>query len=130
MQTSGYISRVDNPYNKKFYGNIEKVTSAFVYVLKKQGWAIDGEADPAIYERDDRYENNGYQNLLIITGNKNKYLHLKSARLNVFIHAMDNTCDVEIRYEAQTHLVKQFSSGRNDQVVQGILDAVQEEIGR
>ena len=65
---SGYISRVDHPYDKKFYAGFEKVVSTTVYVLKKKGWAIDSEADPSIYERDDRYDNNGYQNLLIITG--------------------------------------------------------------
>ena len=41
-----------------------------MFVLKNKGWTISREADPSIYERDDRYDNNGYQNLLIITNVK------------------------------------------------------------
>lgn len=127
-QVTGYISRADHPYDRKFYASFEKVTSTFMFVLKKQGWTIDSEVDPAIYERDDRYDNNGYQNLLIMTSVQKQLLHLRNAYLNVFIHSIGNTCDVEIRYEAQTHVVKQFTSVRNDPVVENILDAVEQEI--
>ncbi len=85
-----------------------------MYVLKKQGWTIDSEANPSIYERDDRYDNNGYRNLLIMTDARKHAL--TSTHLNVFIHSIDNTCDVEIR-----------SSRRNDRMVQDILDAVEQE---
>ena len=118
VQAPGYISRIDHPYERKYDADVEKVTSAVTYVLKKQGWVINSEADPAIYERDDRYDNNGYQNLLIITESKKKLLSLKSVHLNVFIHSIENTSDVEIR----------LSSGRNDQMVQGIFDAVDQVI--
>ena len=127
---SEYIGRVDHPYDRKYYASFEKVTSAFQYVLKKHGWKISSEAEPSVYERDDRYDNNGYQNLLIITDTRNNYRVVYSTftHLNVFIHALDNTCDVEIRYEARTPLIKQFISTRNDALVQGILDAVEQEI--
>jgi hypothetical protein len=124
-----YISRVDHPYDRKIYASFEKVASAFIYILKKEGWVIS-EADPSIYERDDRYDNNGYQNLLIMTDIKKKSLHLGLTHLNVFIHAIGNTCDVQVRYEAQTHLVKQFISTRNDRVVEDILDAVEREVNK
>ena len=130
VQTPGYISRADHPYDRKIYAGFEKVASAFLYVLKNQGWKIDCEVDPSIYERDDRYDNNGYQNLLIITDARKKSLHLSNAYLNVFIHSINNTCDVEIRYEAQTHVIKQFTFVRDDQLIQGILDAVEQEVGR
>ena len=77
VQMSGYISRVDHPYERKYYAGFEKVVSAFIYVLKNQAGSLS-EADPAIYERDDRYDNNGYQNLLIITDIRKKFLHLTS----------------------------------------------------
>ena len=124
-----YIGRVDHPYNKKIYVNFEKVVSVLTYVLKKQGWTIS-EADPSIYERDDRYDNNGYQNLLIITDIAKKPFHLTRSHLNVFIHSLDNTSDVEIRYEAQTSMIKQFISTRDDVLVQSIWDAVDQEINR
>jgi len=130
IQATGYISRVDHPYDREIYAGFEKVTGAVTYVLKKKGWAIAEESEPSIYERDDRYDNNGYQNLLIITGFRNNFWHVTSMHLNVFIHSIGNSCEVEIRYEARTPLVKQITSVRNDQLVQGILDAVAEEVAR
>ena len=130
VQMSAYISRVGHPYEQKIYGSFEKVVSAADFVLKNKGWAITNEVDPSIYERDDRYESNGYQNLLIMTGVRKHFLHLTSAHLNVFIHCIENTCDVEIRYESDTRLIKQFSSERNDSLAQVILDALEQEVNR
>jgi len=117
VQMPGYISRVDHPYERKIYGSFEKVVSSTMFVLKNKGWTIINEVDPSIYERDDRYDNNGYQNLLIMTSVRKKFLHLISTRLNVFIHSIGNTCDVEIRISA-----------RNDKMVQGILDTIERDV--
>jgi hypothetical protein len=91
MQTPGYISRMDHPYDRRFYGSFEKVVSSTMFVLKNKGWVIISEVDPSMYERDDRYDNNGYQNLLILTGTRKNYHALYStfAHLNVFIHSID-----------------------------------------
>jgi hypothetical protein len=125
---SGYISRVDHLYDRKFYASFEKVVSSTMFVLKNKGWTIFKEVDPSIYERDDRYDNNGYQNLLIITNVKKQFDHLTNTRLNVFIHSIENTCDVQIRYEAQTHLIKQFISVHNDRMAEDILDAIEKDL--
>ena len=108
---SGYISRVDHPYDRKIYASFEKVTGAIIDVLKNKGWTIAEEAKPSVYERDDRYDNNGYRNLLIITDVRRQNLVLYSTftHLNVFIHCLKDSCDVEIRYEARTPLVKPFT---------------------
>jgi hypothetical protein len=131
-QIPDYISRVDHPYDRQVYASFEKVTSAVIYVLKNKGWTVTTEAQPSIYERDDRYDNNGYQNLLITTNiqKHNHVLYSTFTHLNVFIHGIGNTCDVEIRYEAQTPLVKQFISTHNDQLINSILDAVEQEINK
>jgi hypothetical protein len=117
VQMPGYISRIDHPYERKINGSFEKVVSSTMYILKTKGWKIDSEADPSIYERDDRYDNNGYQNLLIITSARKKYLYLTSTHLNVFIHSIGNTCNVEIRISA-----------RNDRMGKEILDALEQEV--
>jgi hypothetical protein len=128
VQMPGYISRVDHPYDRKFYAGFEKVVSSTMYVLKNKGWKIESEADPAIYERDERYDNDGYQNLLIMTRVRKDLSSMASMHLNVLIHSLGNACDVEIRYEAQTPLIKRFTSERNDKIVQGIFDAVEKDI--
>jgi hypothetical protein len=102
-----------------------------IYVLKKKGWAITEETVPTVYERDDRYDNDGFPNVLIITDvRKQNLVFATFLHLNVFIHSLGNSCDVEIRYEARTPVIKQFTSVRNDQMVQDILDAVDQEINK
>ena len=121
VQTSGYISRVEHPYKRKIYADFEKVISAFIYVFKNQGWTIVDEIDPSVYERDDRYDNNGFQNVLIIADARRNFrvLYWTSTHLNAFIHCFGNTCDLEIR-----------TSSRNDRQGKSIFDAVMREINR
>jgi hypothetical protein len=57
-----------------------------------------------------------------------RVLYSTYTHLNVFIRSIGNTCDVEIRYEAQTPLVKQFISVRNDRTVENILGAIEKEL--
>ena len=131
-QMPEYISKVDHPYDRKFYAGYDRVTSAVVYVLKSKGWTINSEADPSIYERDDRYENNGYQNELIITNIKKKFgpVYSTYTQLNVLVHSIGNTSDVEIRYQSKKPLIKEFISTRNDQLADDVLDAIEQEIGK
>jgi hypothetical protein len=124
----GYISRVDHPYDTKIYAGYEKVVSSTMYVLKSRGWMIDSETDPAIYERDERYDNDGYPNLLIMTRVRKNSSSMTSMHLNVLIHSLGDACEVEIRYEAQTSLIKQFTSERNDRIVRGLLDAIERDV--
>ena len=130
VQTPGYIGRADHPYDRNIDASFEKVVSTTNYILKSQGWVIVEEDAPSVYERDERYDNNGYQNLLIITNVKKRFLHLSDVHLNVLIHSIGNVCEVEIRYEAQTHMIKQFTSVRNDKLAQGILDAIEQDVNR
>ena len=132
VQIPEYISRADHPYQRKIDGSFEKIVSSFIYVLKQHGWRVTNGLDPAVYERDDRYNNDLYQNLLIMTAVKKNYrvLYTSYTHLNVLIHARANTCDVEIRYETKIPLIKQFTSARNDRLVEDILDAVEQEVGR
>ncbi len=119
-----YIGRADHPYDRRINADFDKVTGAITYVLKKKGWVINTEALPSIYERDERYDNNGYQNLLIMTKPRGH------EHLNIFVHGINQRCEVEIRYESRTSLIKQFSSERNDAVVNGILNAIEQEVNR
>ena len=131
VQMTDYI-KADHPYERKIYGSFEKVTSAVIFVLHKQGWNIIEEANPSVYERDERYENNVFENLLILTDIKQHtgILYSTYTHLNVLVHGLDNTCDVEVRYGSLKPLIKQFVSARNDRLVENFLDAVEREVNR
>lgn len=132
LHTPAYINRADHPYTREFYAGFEKVTESVIYVLKKRGWAVAEEAEPSLYERDVRYENNGYQNLLVMTvpRRSNHLVTSTFSRLNVFIHSLGNTTQVEIRYEAITPFIKHWTSVRNDRLGQRLLDAMGDEISK
>jgi len=121
VQMPGYIARMDHPYERKLQGGFEKIVSSTMYVLKKKGWKIAEESDPSMYERDDRYDNNGYQNLVIITEPRKQWhvAYLASVRLNIFIHSSGNNCTLELRM-----------STRNDTIAQDLLDQVEAEVNR
>ena len=129
VQMTDYI-KADHSYERKIYGSFEKVTSAVMFVLHQQGWGIIQEAEPAVYERDERYENNGFNNLLIFTNVKrhSSILYSTYAHLNVLVHCLGNTCDVEIRYGAVTPIIKQLTTTHNDHLAEGLLDAVEREV--
>ena len=126
-QMPGYIGRIDHPYQQKVYGSFEKVVSSIDFVLKKHGWSIINEVDPFVYERDDRYEGNGYQNLLIMTNVRKEALHLTGMHLNILVHSLEGVCDIEVRYESKTSVI---TSGHNDPIVQAILNDLQDEVSR
>jgi len=119
VQNPEYITRVDHAYDRTYYAGFEKMIASFIFVLKKQGWGIIDEIDPSVFERDERYENNGYQNVLIVTDTKNNFLHLTGMRLNIYIHSLGANSDVEIR-----------STLRNDKIVESILNGVDREINQ
>ncbi|MBF0504336.1 MAG: hypothetical protein HQL14_04450 [Candidatus Omnitrophica bacterium] len=101
----------EHPYVRKIYGTFEKVTSCVLLVLHHKGWEVSREVDPEVFERDERYENNGYQNVLIMAGRKK--------HLNVFVHCFENICDVEIRFGPKA---------RNDRLAESIFNALEQEI--
>ncbi|MDE1920979.1 MAG: hypothetical protein KGJ09_02760 [Candidatus Omnitrophica bacterium] len=130
--TTDYIGRVDHPYDREINAGMQKVSGAVVYVLKKNGWSIAEESLPSIYERNERYDHGVYNTLLIMTGIK-RHFHVfcfSYTHLNVFIYSFGHSSEVEVRYEAVTPLVRQFISTHNDKMVNGILDAIEQEADR
>lgn len=123
---SGYIGRNDHPYKLQMMAGFEKVVSSTMYALKSNGWTVVNEGDPSVYEQDERYDNNGYANVLMMTNIKKDVRTF--SHLNVFIHSLGQTCEVEVRYEARTPMIKEFVSVRNDRVVENVLNAIQEEV--
>ncbi|MDE2028014.1 MAG: hypothetical protein KGK03_05295 [Candidatus Omnitrophica bacterium] len=126
---SEYIGTANHPYDRKIQENYQKVTGAVVYVLRNKGWSVAEESLPSVYERNERYEHNGYQNLLIMTAIKRHYwgLYGTLAHLNILVHSLGDASEVEIRYESRVTFIRQFIFTRSDRMVEGMLDAIEKE---
>jgi hypothetical protein len=129
LPVTDYI-KADHPYERKIYASFEKVTSAAIFILHQKGWSTSQGVDPAVFEQDERYENNASENVLIFTDIKRHFRLFYSTytHLNILVHGLGSSCNVEIRFCKLTPLGKQFITVRNDRLAQNILDAVEQEV--
>ncbi len=118
VQIPNYI-KADHPYTCKVYGNFDKIASNVRAVLMRNGFKIDSETNPSVFERPEAESQSDGKDVLIFTSIRQHSMFLYSSytHLNVFIHAIAEGAEVEIRYGKVTPLViKQFRSSRNDKL--------------
>ena len=130
VQIPGYI-KADHPYARKMYGNFDKIVIAARNVLVRNGWKIKTATHPSVYERMEGERENTDKDLLLFTDVKEHSMVLYSSytHLNVFIHAIAEGAQVEIRYGKVTPLlVKQVQSTSNDKLANKILDQIEQEL--
>ena len=130
VQVANYI-KDDHPYTRRVYGSFDKVADAVRDVLAQEGFKITDEVDPAVFERDERYERAGARNLLIFTSVKQlpRVVYSKYFHLNIYLRSLADSTEVEVRYAKATNImVKQFKGTRNDPYVNRLLDAIEAEI--
>jgi hypothetical protein len=129
VQLPNYI-KSDRPYVRKYYGDIEQINAVVRNVLVHNGWKIKSEARPSVYERPSDGQNTE-KDVLLFTNVKQHPMILYSSytHLNVLIHAIAEGAEVEIRYHKVTPLlIKQFNSTRNDKLVNGLLEAIEQAL--
>ena len=56
-----------NPYTKTFYAPFEKVHELTIRAIEDAGWAVQEEADPALFERGRELVDSGRQQTLVFT---------------------------------------------------------------
>ena len=114
-------------YQRKVYGDFDQIVSSVRSVLAKEGWKIENEIHPSVFERTESEDSKG---ILIFTGVKQHSMFLYSSytHLNVFVHAIAEGATVEIRFHKVTPLlIKQFRSNRNDKLANRLLDKIEKE---
>ncbi|MBI4309380.1 MAG: hypothetical protein HY591_03515 [Candidatus Omnitrophica bacterium] len=130
VQVPGYI-KADHPYARKMYGNFDKIVIAAQNILVRNGWKIKAAMDPSVYERVEGEDGSTDKDILFFTDIKQHSMVLYSSytHLNVFIHAIAEGAQVEIRYGKVTPLlVKQFRSARNDKLANKLLEQIEQEL--
>ena len=119
----------DHPYGRKMYGEFTKIDAAVRNVLVHQGWKIVGQADPSTYERGDEEATD--KDILLFTNVKQHPMVLYSSytHLNVYLHAVPEGAQIEVRYGKVTPLLfKQFNGTRNDKLANKLIEDIEQEL--
>ncbi len=129
VQISNYI-KSDNPYERRVYGDYGKIVSTVQDVLKENGWPIEQQSNPAVYER---FEDslNPDKDVLFFTSIKQKprFLYSTYVHLNIFVYTLDRGAQIKIYYQSVTPLfIKQNRNTRNDSLVNALLDKIEQRI--
>jgi uncharacterized protein (DUF302 family) len=120
----------NHPYSQKMYGDYEDIVAAVREVLVKNGWKVQGQMDPSVYERAQGGDSSD-RDILLFTNVKQHSMFLYSSytHLNVFIHPTAEGAEVEIRYAKTTPLfIKQFQGSKNDKLAKKLLSQIEREL--
>lgn len=118
--------KASHPYIRKIAGNYDKIIEAVKIVLSKEGWAVQTQVNPSVYERRSGGEDQS-NDVLFVTQSKrdSKIVYSTYTHLNVFVHALADGAEIEIRYEA---LSPATTGLRNDKLANRILDKIEQEL--
>ena len=117
-----------HPYTQRFYADFDECTSAVRQALTEQGWQVETQTDPAIYEQG-REKDPEAQQILYISNVRVTAIGVGSryARVNAFINSKAGISEVELRYMSITDLpAKDLRSYRNDGAAKRTFARIQE----
>jgi len=129
VQIPNYI-KADHPYIRKISGDYDKIIAAIEDVLYRQGWKVQSQVNPSIYERRPGGEDQS-RDVLFFTQIKQhaNFFYSTYTHLNVFVHATGEGAEVEVRYGALNDLfIKKFEGTRNDPLAKRLLDKIEQEL--
>ena len=132
VQIPQYL-RDKHPYKKEYFASYDETLAAVKKVLKNAGWKISSITDPSIFEETAQNKNPEGKKILLFTENKQTSMFLFSSysQLNIYVRALKNSTEVEIRYEAILPLpFKQFRSFRNDSFVNRLLNQIADQLDK
>ncbi len=118
--------RAGHPYVRKIAGDYDGIVAAIRRVVPQQGFEIQDEINPSIYERRSGGEDQSRDILFISKPKRNTWWVVYStySHLNIFVHQFSDGAEVEVRYEAMSPI----SNLRNDKLADRILDSIQKEL--
>ncbi len=115
-----------HPYKREYFAAYEETLAAVTKVLKNTEWKIASRADPVVFEAAQNKSSED-RRILLFTENKQTSMFLFSSysQLNIYVRALTNSTEVEIRYEAVVPVpFKQFRTYRNDSFVNKLLNQI------
>lgn len=115
-----------HPYKREYFASYDKTLEAVKKVLKNNEWKIASTADPVVFEAAQNKSSED-QRILLFTESRqtSMFLFSRYSQLNIYVRALMNATEVEIRYAAVVPVpFKQFRTYRNDSFVHKLLDQI------
>ena len=130
IDTPHYI-QAENPYKRTYYGSFADVLDVVRAALKEEGWQIDKEVDPTLYERNPLYSSGDKEHILIFTQIKRtqRFVYSKATHLNVYVNRISDGVEVDVRYGSvrNFHLWK-ARSYQNNALIKQLLDRIEQKL--
>ena len=120
-----------HPYKKKFFAGFAETHEATRAALREAGWIITEEADPRTFERDESYDEQNGQQVLIFTEEKQlaRILYSRYYKLNVLVRSLAEGTEVEIRYLSITPvLFYKKEQYKNDGLVNAVMNLISKKL--
>ena len=119
-----------NPYKKTVLSPYDEVLIATRKALEETRWTVTDVTDPGMYEHN-RDEGEGGKQCLIFTETQQaaRVLYSRYTTINVYLRALKDGTEIEIRYLARRPFLFMMSETyRNDRLVDRIFDEIQSDI--
>ncbi len=125
-----YYIQAKHPYERKMYGNYDKIADAARQVLVRNGWPIQRVTDASVFERTTTEGEDTEKDILIFTGIRKHWMVIwpTYTRLNVFVHPTAEGANVDLRWAKVTPFLIKFQNFRNDALAKRLLEQMEEEL--
>ena len=124
----------ENPYKHKFYASFEGVYSGVLSVLEEDGWTVEKEVDPIVFERNESGGDLNKQTLIITEVRPiSLFLGTRYARLNIYLreNKKKDITEIEIRYiTINSTLVKTFQNYKHNHAVSRLFDKIENKLAQ
>jgi hypothetical protein len=121
-----------NPYIQKFYAGFDAVLQAAAGTLETEGWKIEKQTDPSVYELTKLSDGSPSREILLLTQVKETsfFFGTRYSKVNVYVRALtERSTEVEVRYLKITSFpLKAFRSYKKDRYVKRFFDQVEAQL--
>ncbi len=119
----------ENPYKHKFYASFEDVYREALSVLDAEGWKVEKESNPMVFERNESGAGLNKQTLIITEVRPVAlFLGTRYARLNMYLREskQKDVTEIEIRYiSINSTPVKTFQNYKHNHAVHRMFDKIE-----
>ena len=120
-----------NPYVRRFHSGFEHARQAIILALAEEGWIVEEETDPVVYERHP-FNDLDAQQVLLISNDRDSWSiwGRRHAIANVFLRHKNDIAEIEIRVATVTEgWLRSGARYREDSLVEGIFDRIGQSLG-
>lgn len=130
LNVPSYI-QAEKPYKRNFYGKFDDVLGEVRAGLADQGWQVEKEVDPSLYERNPLISEGDKDHVLIFLKAREyqRGIYKKTVQLNVYVDRTSEGVEVDVRFRSvKNFYLFKMRAYRNDRLVKDLLDHIEKKL--